>query len=47
MSELAVPGPRFAPQLSLERPLYSLRLRGRHLNRGALAFLQSFEQTRG
>jgi DNA-binding transcriptional LysR family regulator len=34
------------PQLSLERPLYSLRLRGRHLNRSALAFLQSFEQTR-
>jgi DNA-binding transcriptional LysR family regulator len=31
------------PNLSLERPLYSLRLRGRHLKRSALAFLQSFE----
>jgi DNA-binding transcriptional LysR family regulator len=30
------------PGLSLERPLYSLRLRGRHLNRSALTFLQSF-----
>jgi LysR family transcriptional regulator, low CO2-responsive transcriptional regulator len=28
------------PRLSLERPLYTLRLRGRHLNRGALAFLR-------
>jgi DNA-binding transcriptional LysR family regulator len=28
------------PRLSLERPLYSLRLRGRHLNRSALMFLQ-------
>jgi DNA-binding transcriptional LysR family regulator len=35
------------PRLSLERPLYSLRLRGRHLNRSALAFLQGFEQPRG
>jgi DNA-binding transcriptional LysR family regulator len=34
------------PRLSLERPLYSLRLRGRHLNPSALAFMQSFEQTR-
>jgi LysR family transcriptional regulator, low CO2-responsive transcriptional regulator len=33
------------PDLSLERPLYSLKLRGRHLNRSALAFLQAFEQT--
>jgi DNA-binding transcriptional LysR family regulator len=33
--------------LSLERPLYSLRLRGRHLKRSALAFLQSFEQPTG
>jgi DNA-binding transcriptional LysR family regulator len=33
-------------RLSLERPLYSLRLRGRHLNPSALAFMQSFEQTR-
>jgi len=32
------------PQLALERPLYSLRLRGRHLNRSALAFMQSFTQ---
>jgi DNA-binding transcriptional LysR family regulator len=32
------------PHLSLERPLYSLRLRGRHLNRSAFAFLQGFEQ---
>jgi DNA-binding transcriptional LysR family regulator len=30
------------PRLSLERPLYSLRLRGRHLSRSALAFMQSF-----
>ena len=29
------------PNLSLERPLYSLKLRGRHLRRSALAFLQS------
>jgi DNA-binding transcriptional LysR family regulator len=34
------------PHLSLERPLYSLRLRGRHLNRSAFAFLQGFEQPR-
>jgi hypothetical protein len=33
-------------RLSLERPLYSLRLRGRHLNPSALVFMQSFEQTR-
>jgi hypothetical protein len=33
-------------RLSLERPLYSLRLRGRHLNRSALTFLQSFEYPR-
>ena len=33
------------PQLALQRPLYSLRLRGRHLNRSALAFMQSFTQT--
>jgi DNA-binding transcriptional LysR family regulator len=32
-------------RLSLERPLYSLRLRGRHLNRSACAFLQDFDQT--
>jgi DNA-binding transcriptional LysR family regulator len=32
------------PRLSLERPLYFLRLRGRHLNRSACAFLQDFEQ---
>jgi DNA-binding transcriptional LysR family regulator len=32
------------PRLPLERPLYSLRLRGRHLKRSALAFLQGFEQ---
>ena len=31
------------PRLSLERPLYSLRLRGRHLNRSALMFLQGFD----
>jgi DNA-binding transcriptional LysR family regulator len=31
------------PRLSLERPLYTLRLRGRYLNRSALAFLQRFE----
>jgi|SRR5882672_4755716 len=31
------------PRLSLERPLYTLRLRGRHLNRSALAFLKGFE----
>jgi DNA-binding transcriptional LysR family regulator len=31
------------PRLSLERPLYSLRLRGRHLNRSAQMFLQGFE----
>jgi DNA-binding transcriptional LysR family regulator len=30
------------PRLSLERALYTLRLRGRHLNRSALAFLQGF-----
>ena len=29
--------------LALERPLYTLKLRGRHLNRSALAFLQVFE----
>jgi DNA-binding transcriptional LysR family regulator len=33
-------------RLPLERPLYSLTLRDRHLNRSALAFLQGFEQTR-
>jgi DNA-binding transcriptional LysR family regulator len=33
------------PRLTLERPLYSLRLRGRHLKRSALAFLQGFEHT--
>jgi DNA-binding transcriptional LysR family regulator len=32
------------PRLALERPLYTLRLRGRHLNRSALAFLQPFDQ---
>jgi DNA-binding transcriptional LysR family regulator len=32
------------PQLSLERPLYLLKLRGRHLRRSALVFLQAFEQ---
>ncbi|HTV97262.1 MAG TPA: LysR family transcriptional regulator [Steroidobacteraceae bacterium] len=32
------------PHLSLERPLYSLRLRGRHLKHSALAFLQSLQQ---
>ena len=31
------------PRLPLERPLYSLRLRGRHHKRSALAFLQDFE----
>jgi DNA-binding transcriptional LysR family regulator len=31
------------PRLALERPLYTLKLRGRHLNRSALAFLQGFE----
>jgi DNA-binding transcriptional LysR family regulator len=31
------------PGLALERPLYTLKLRGRHLNRSALAFLQGFE----
>src|SRR5258708_17376203 len=31
------------PRLSLERPPYSLQLRGRHLNRSAVTFLQSFE----
>jgi LysR family transcriptional regulator, low CO2-responsive transcriptional regulator len=31
------------PHLALERPLYTLKLRGRHLNRSALAFLQGFE----
>jgi DNA-binding transcriptional LysR family regulator len=30
------------PRLSLERALYTLRLRGRHLNRSSLAFLQGF-----
>jgi DNA-binding transcriptional LysR family regulator len=35
------------PDLSLERPLYSLRLRSRHINRSVLAFLQAFEQTPG
>jgi DNA-binding transcriptional LysR family regulator len=35
------------PRLSLERPLYSLRLRGRHLNRSALMFLQGFDPTVG
>jgi len=30
------------PRLSLERPLYSLRLRGRHLSRSALTFAQGF-----
>lgn len=32
------------PRLSLERPLYSLRLRGRRLNRSALVFLQDFAE---
>jgi DNA-binding transcriptional LysR family regulator len=32
------------PRLSLERPLYLLRLRGRHLNRSALMFLERFER---
>jgi len=32
------------PRLSLERPLYTLKLRGRHLKRSALAFLHSLEQ---
>jgi DNA-binding transcriptional LysR family regulator len=31
------------PRLALERPLYLLNLRGRRLNRSALAFLQAFE----
>jgi DNA-binding transcriptional LysR family regulator len=31
------------PRLTLERPLYSLRLRGRHLKRSAMAFLRGFE----
>jgi DNA-binding transcriptional LysR family regulator len=31
------------PHLALERPFYTLKLRGRHLNRSALAFLQGFE----
>jgi DNA-binding transcriptional LysR family regulator len=31
------------PSLSLKRPLYSLRLRGRHLNRSALMFLNGFD----
>jgi DNA-binding transcriptional LysR family regulator len=35
------------PRLSLERPLYSLRLRGRHLNRSAHAFLEGFEGSSG
>jgi DNA-binding transcriptional LysR family regulator len=35
------------PHLSLERPLYSLKLRGRHLKRSALVFLQSFEHPTG
>jgi DNA-binding transcriptional LysR family regulator len=30
-------------RLSLERPLYSLKLRGRHLNRSAATFLQEFQ----
>jgi LysR substrate binding domain len=30
--------------LALERPLYSLKLRGRHLSRSALAFLEDFDQ---
>jgi DNA-binding transcriptional LysR family regulator len=34
------------PRLSLGRPLYSLRLRGRHLNRSALVFLQSLDLPR-
>jgi DNA-binding transcriptional LysR family regulator len=29
--------------LALERPLYTLKLRGRHLSRSALAFLEDFE----
>jgi DNA-binding transcriptional LysR family regulator len=35
------------PRLSLERPLYSLRLRGRHLNRSALMFLKGFDPAVG
>jgi DNA-binding transcriptional LysR family regulator len=31
------------PHLALERPFYTLNLRGRHLNRSAVAFLQGFE----
>jgi LysR family transcriptional regulator, low CO2-responsive transcriptional regulator len=31
------------PRLSLERALYTLRLRGRHLNRSALVFLSGFD----
>jgi DNA-binding transcriptional LysR family regulator len=35
------------PRLTLERPLYSLKLRGRHLKRSALAFLQGFGHPAG
>ncbi|MDB6089755.1 MAG: transcriptional regulator, LysR family [Gammaproteobacteria bacterium] len=35
------------PRLSLERPLYSLRLRGRHISRSALMFLQGFDPAVG
>ena len=35
------------PGLSLKRPLYSLRLRGRHLNRSALMFLNGFDPAVG
>jgi DNA-binding transcriptional LysR family regulator len=35
------------PSLSLKRPLYSLRLRGRHLNRSALMFLNGFDPAVG
>ena len=31
------------PGLALERPLYTLKLRGRHLSRSALAFLEDFD----
>jgi len=30
--------------LALERPLYTLKLRGRHLSRSALAFLEDFDE---
>jgi DNA-binding transcriptional LysR family regulator len=34
-------------RLPLERPLYSLRLRGRHLSRSALTFLKGFDPALG